>query len=130
MKNFYKKIKKSNYVFNNAPVQLQNYYNSLKGKDGVIVINDKEGESLLVPTELIGEFVVTVVTRDDIKTNGYDGDSMSDDDMHSFAEDFEDSLLDSGEFAAYVSDLAMNLGLDEVEEVEEEEDLDEIGEQD
>lgn len=127
MKNFYKKIKKSNYVFNNAPVQLQNYYNSLKGKDGVIVINDKEGESLLVPTELIGEFVVTVVTRDDIKTNGYDGDSMSDDDMHSFAEDFEDSLLDSGEFAAYVSDLAMNLGLDEVEE---EEDLDEIGEQD
>lgn len=127
MKNFYKKIKKSNYVFNNAPVQLQNYYNSLKGKDGVIVINDKEGESLLVPTELIGEFVVTVVTRDDIKTNGYDGDSMSDDDMHSFAEDFEASLLDSGEFAAYVSDLAMNRGLDEVEE---EEDLDEIGEQD
>ena len=102
--NYYLRINKSDYTLYD--------YNGLKKNNNVITANDEKGEYILVPSELIDVFVVTTISREDIKDAGYNAENLSDEDMHSFAEDFEASLLESGEYSAYVSDLARNLELD------------------
>lgn len=48
--NYYKRINRSENIFENAPIALQKSYEALKANDKVIVANDAEGEFLLVPT--------------------------------------------------------------------------------
>lgn len=106
MNKYYYRINKSDFTLYD--------YEGLKANPQVITANDENGEYILVPTEIIDVFIVTTITREDVRTAGYNPDNLSDADMHNLAEWFESSLLNSGDYSAYVSDLASNIGLDEI----------------
>jgi len=92
---YYKKIYKKSYEFNN--VALQHYTEMEQNKDAVKSF-DERGEFLLVPTELVGEFVVTTLSREDLEVIGADGEQISDNDMASIASEVEDGILEGAGF--------------------------------
>ena len=94
--NYYKRINRSENIFENAPIALQKSYEALKANDKVIVANDAEGEFLLVPTEMVDEFILTAVSRADVKSIGYDADKISDSDMQYIADNVADALIEYG----------------------------------
>ena len=94
MKNYYKRINKSDYE--GASIKAIEGYENLKSANGVIVSNDENGEFILVPTELIGEFIVTYLSREDIEKEGFDASVLSDEDMNDLADSLEDGILDDG----------------------------------
>ena len=56
---YYKRIEKKDYFYINAPIALEKSYETMKSKKGVIVSSDDNGEFLLVPTQMVDEFVPT-----------------------------------------------------------------------
>lgn len=93
---YYKRIEKRSHVFKNAPIAIVKGYETLKSKKGVIVSNDDNGEFLLVPTEMVDEFIAVVVSRADVKAIGYDADKLSDLDMQYIADNVADALIEYG----------------------------------
>ena len=94
--NYYKRINRNENVFENAPIALQKAYEELKANGKVIVANDAEGEFLLVPTEMVDEFISVAISRADAKAIGYDADKISDSDMQYIADNVADALIEYG----------------------------------
>lgn len=94
--NYYERFDKSDYEFENAPLALKRGYEELKDKKGVVISNDENGEFLLVPTEALNEFVITCLSREDIKVQGYNPDELTDKDMQYFADKMCDNFIEYG----------------------------------
>lgn len=96
---YYKRIEKIDYVFKNAPIALQNCYESIKNKEGVIVSSGNYGEFILVPTEMVGEFVPTTVSREDLSSQGFDNPfKLTDSQMQEIADKMGDIWTESGDY--------------------------------
>lgn len=117
---YYKRIEKKDYFFINAPIALEKSYETLKSKKGVIVSSDDNGEFLLVPTNLVGEFIPTAVSREDFKMQGFDVDSMTDEQVQEIADKMGENWTDCGDYWYIMDDLAIEMGFEKKEEEEEE----------
>lgn len=116
---YYKRIEKKDYFFINAPIALEKSYETLKSKKGVIVSSDDNGEFLLVPTNLVGEFIPTAVSREDFKMQGFDVDSMTDEQVQEIADKMGENWTDCGDYWYIMDDLAIEMGFEKKEEEEE-----------
>ena len=116
---YYKRIEKKDYFFINAPIALEKSYETLKSKKGVIVSSDDNGEFLLVPTNLVGEFIPTAVSREDFKMQGFDVDSMTDEQVQEIADKMGENWTDCGDYWYIMDDFAIEMGFEKKEEEEE-----------
>lgn len=116
---YYKRIEKKDYFYINAPIALEKSYETLKNKKGVIVSSDDNGEFLLAPTNLVGEFIPTAVSREDFKMQGFDADSMTDEQVQEIADKMGENWTDCGDYWYIMDDLAIEMGFEKKEEEEE-----------
>lgn len=115
--NYYKRINRSENIFENAPIALQKSYEALKAKDKVIVANDAEGEFLLIPTEMVDEFILTAISRADLKGRGFDADKLSDEDMQDIADNMADDYIEYGGYWEGLEDEAEKMGAKKVHRI-------------
>ena len=108
--NYYKRIEKREFFFENAPIAPQKSYENLKANNKVIVANDDCGEFLLVPTEMVDEFILTAISRADLKGRGFDADNLSDEDMQDIADNMADNYIEYGGYWESLEDEAANMG--------------------
>lgn len=128
MRRYYKRIDKSDFVFKNAPIALKRSYEALKTKEGAIVSNDENGEFILIPSEMLDEFIPTTISREDLKSQGFDADSMTDENVQDIADDMADLWIGCGDYWGQMDSCAENLGFEKSEcegEDEYEEEYDE-----
>ena len=112
--NYYKRIEKREFFFENAPIAPQKSYENLKANNKVIVANDDCGEFLLVPTEMIDEFILTAISRADLKGRGFDADKLSDEDMQDIADNMADDYIEYGGYWEGLDDEAEKMGAKKV----------------
>lgn len=112
---YYKRIEKKDYFFINAPIALEKSYETLKGKKGVIVSSDDNGEFLLVPSEMLDEFIPTTISREDLKSQGFDADSMTDENVQDIADDMAGLWIGCGDYWGQMDSCAENLGFEKSE---------------
>lgn len=112
--NYYKRIEKREFFFENAPIAPQKSYENLKANNKVIVANDDCGEFLLVPTEMVDEFVLTAISRADLKGRGFDADKLSDEDMQDIANNMADDYIEYGGYWEGLDDEAEKMGAKKV----------------
>ena len=117
---YYKRIEKRNNVFENAPIAIMKGYETLKSTKGVIVSNDDNGEFLLVPTEMVDEFIPTAVSRADLQTQGFDADSMTDEQVQEIADKMGEIWTGYGDYWYIMDDITIGMGFEKKEEEEEE----------
>lgn len=115
--NYYKRINRNENVFENAPIALQKSYEALKANSKVIVANDAEGEFLLVPTEMVDEFILTAISRADLKGRGFDADKLSDEDMQDIADNMADDYIEYGGYWEGLEDEAEKMGAKKVHRI-------------
>lgn len=108
--NYYKRIEKREFFFENAPIAPQKSYENLKANNKVIVANDDCGEFLLVPTEMIDEFILTAISRADLKGRGFDADKLSDEDMQNIADNMANNYTEYGGYWESLDEEAENMG--------------------
>lgn len=119
MRRYYKRIDKSDYIFKNAPIALKKSYDALKAKDGAIVSSDDKGEFILIPSEMLDEFVPTTISRADLKSQGFDADSMTDENVQDIADQMGDIWVGYGDYWYTMDDIAEGLGFEKNGEDEE-----------
>lgn len=112
--NYYKRIEKREFFFENAPIAPQKSYENLKANNKVIVANDDCGEFLLVPTEMVDEFILTAISRADLKGRGFDADKLSDEDMQDIADNMADDYIEYGGYWEGLEDEAEKMGAKKV----------------
>ena len=112
--NYYKRINRNEHIFENAPIALQKSYEVLKANGKVVVANDAEGEFLLVPTEMVDEFILTAISRADLKGRGFDADKLSDEDMQDIADNMADDYIEYGGYWEGLDDEAEKMGAKKV----------------
>lgn len=95
---YYKRIEKKDYFYINAPIALEKSYETLKNKKGVIVSSDDNGEFLLVPTEMIDEYIITSVSKQDIISKHYDPSQLTDSDMNNIASEMSEDYTEYGNY--------------------------------
>lgn len=115
--NYYKRINRNENIFENAPIALQKSYEALKANGKVIVANDAEGEFLLVPTEMVDEFILTAISRADLKGRGFDADKLSDEDMQDIADNMADDYIEYGGYWEGLEDEAEKMGAKKVHRI-------------
>ena len=115
--NYYKRIEKREFFFENAPIAPQKSYENLKANNKVIVANDDCGEFLLVPTEMMDEFILTAVSRADLKSRGFDADNLSDEDMQDIADNMADDYIEYGGYWEGLEDEAEKMGAKKVHRI-------------
>ena len=115
--NYYKRIEKREFFFENAPIAPQKSYESLKANNKVIVSNDECGEFLLVPTEMVDEFILTAISRADLKGRGFDADKLSDEDMQDIADNMADDYIEYGGYWEGLEDEAEKMGAKKVHRI-------------
>ena len=113
MSNYYKKIEKKDYYYKNAPVALKRSYDTTKAQKGVIVQGSGKNEFLLVPTNLVDEFVVTCLSRQDVRKEGFDADKLTDDEMAEIASNLGDSFVGDGGYWDLIDYECSQLGLEQ-----------------
>lgn len=114
---YYKKIEKGDYVFNNAPTALQNCYESMKNKEGVVVSNDENGgEFLLVPTSMVDEFVPTTISRQDLISQGFDPSCLTDEQVQEMANMMGNIWVECGDYWDAMDSCAEEFGLAKMDE--------------
>lgn len=121
MRRYYKRIDKSDYIFKNAPIALKKSYEALKAKDGAIVSSDDKGEFILIPSEMLDEFVPTTISREDLKAQGFDADSMTDENVQDIADEMAELWVGFGDYWEQMDACAEKLGFEKSEEDEEDE---------
>jgi hypothetical protein len=121
MRRYYKRIDKSDYIFKNAPIALKKSYEALKTKDGAIVSSDDKGEFILIPSEVLDEFVPTTISREDLKAQGFDADSMTDENVQDIADEMGELWVGFGDYWEQMDACAEKLGFEKSEEDEEDE---------
>jgi len=114
---YYKRINRNENIFENAPIALQKSYEALKANGKVIVANDAEGEFLLVPTEMVDEFILTAISRADLKGRGFDADKLSDEDMQDIADNMADDYIEYGGYWEGLEDEAEKMGAKKVHRI-------------
>lgn len=110
---YYKRIEKSEDWFYN--------YEELKNKDGVIVSNDNKGEFILVPTEMLGKFVPTTISRADLESRGFDPNALTDEQMQELADKMGSIWVGFDGYWEEMDECAQLFGLVQKEEGEGEE---------
>ena len=115
--NYYKRIEKREFFFENAPIAPQTSYESLKANNKVIVANDECGEFLLIPTEMVDEFILTAISRADLKGRGFDADNLSDEDMQNIADNMADDYIEYGGYWEGLENEAEKMGAKKVNRI-------------
>ena len=115
--NYYKRIEKREFFFENAPIAPQKSYEGLKANNKVIVANDECGEFLLVPTEMVDEFILTAISRADLKGRGFDADKLSDEDMQDIADNMADDYIEYGGYWEGLENEAEKMGAKKVHRI-------------
>lgn len=115
--NYYKRIEKREFFFENAPIAPQKSYENLKANKKVIVSQDEFGEFLLVPTEMVDEFILTAISRADLKGRGFDADKLSDEDMQDIADNMADDYIEYGGYWEGLEDEAEKMGAKKVHRI-------------
>jgi len=110
---YYKKVYKKWYETDEIAKQ---QYAEIENNEEVVKSSDKHGEFLLVPTELVDEFVVTTLSRDDFENVNANGKNLSNEEMREVANAIEDGILDSGAFWDALREQAEKMGLTNEEE--------------
>ena len=110
---YYKKIEKRDYAFKNAPIALEKVYDNLKSKKCVIVSSDDNGEFLLVPTPMVDEFIPTAISRQDIFSQGFDPNELTDDQMQEIADKMGEHWLE-GDYWEEMDSCAEEFGLSKI----------------
>lgn len=121
MRRYYKRIDKSDYIFKNAPIALKKSYEALKAMDGAIVSSDDNGEFVLIPSEMVDEFVPTTISRADLKSQGFDADSMTDENVQDIADEMADLWIGFSDYWYQMDACAEKLGFEKSEKDEEDE---------
>lgn len=106
---YYKRLNKS---YANGIVALEKHYEEMKSRIGVIVGNDEDGEFILYPSEMDGEFVVTYVSKNDINNDGFNADSVTDEQMRELANEIEDDVLENSNYWAILEGKCKEWGLE------------------
>ena len=105
---YYKRIKKKDYC-----------YETLKGKKGVIVSSDDNGEFLIVPTPMVDEFVPTTISRQDLITQGFDPSELTDEQIQEIAKKMGDLWVSFSDYWEEMDACAEEFGLTKKEEEDE-----------
>lgn len=114
MSKFYKRINKSEFA---GISRAEKSYEEMKTRVGVIVSTDEQGEFILVPTEMLGEYVISHVSRADVRSAGFDPSKATDDEMQELADALEDKLT-SDDYYEFIADYAFdNLNLPRIHHV-------------
>ena len=108
MKTYYKRVNKSD---NEGIERAMQGYEAMKAKKGVIVGNDEQGEFILYPTEMDGEFVITCLSREDFKTQGFNPAELTDSQMEEIADEMAESYVGYGDYWDSIDDYAKNNNL-------------------
>ena len=116
---YYKRIEKSNYVFENAPIAIAKGYETLKNTKGVIVSSDDNGEFLLVPTPIVDEFIPTAISRQDMISQGFDPSELTDEQMQEIANKMGDLWVGFSDYWEEMDSCAEEFGLTKNEEEED-----------
>lgn len=95
---YYKRLNRQDYHFINSPIALQASYDNLMNEKGVIISSDEKGEFILVPSNMVDEFVVTAVSRQDISSRGFNADELTDEQMEELASNLEESYIEYGNY--------------------------------
>lgn len=114
---YYKRINKSDYCYNNAPIALKNSYKKMKNTNGVVVSSDEKGEFILVPTNLVDEFVITALSRQDVSSRGFNADDLTDDDMAEIANAMEANYIEYGGYWDEIDSECLDRGMEQDESV-------------
>ena len=125
---YYKRIEKREYFYQNAPIAPQKSYNDLRGRKGVVVSNDENGEFLLVPTAMVDEYVPTTISREDLISRGFDPSKLTDKQMQEIADKMGDLWVGFSDYWDEMDSCAEEFGLtnDGDEEEDDDDDDDEI----
>lgn len=115
--NYYKRFNKNEHVGNGIEDKEYRQYKTL---NGAIVGNDEEGEFVLVKTESVGEFVITVLSRDDFRNQGYDPEELSDEEMQTMADEMAHNYIQDGDFFDEIDGFAAAYRLETYEDEDEE----------
>lgn len=116
---YYTRVNKSE---NEGIDQAMKNYEAMKTKNGVIVGNDEQGEFILYPTEMNGEFVITSLSREDFKTQGFNPESLTDDQMREIASEMADFYVGYGDFWDSVDGYAKDYELPFLDDEDEDDD--------
>ena len=119
MTTYYKRINRPYFEFSEKMLAR---YEELKAKEGVITSSDAEGEFLLYPMSMDGEFMCSCVTREDVMYRGYNPDKLSDADMECIADNMGEGFCDDGIYWDLLDNNLENLGVERIEDNEDEED--------
>jgi hypothetical protein len=124
---YYKKIEKREYFYKNAPIAPQKSYNDLRGRKGVVVSSDENGEFLLVPTAMVDEYVPTTISREDLISRGFDPSKLTDKQMQEIADKMGDLWVGFSDYWDEMDSCAEEFGLtnDGDDEDDDDEDDDE-----
>lgn len=116
---YYKRIEKRNNVFGNAPIAIVKGYETLKNTKGVIVSSDNNGEFLLVPTQMLDEFVPTTISKQDLISQGFDPSELTDEQMQEIADKMGDLWVGFSDYWEEMDACAEEFGLTKNEEEED-----------
>lgn len=114
---YYKRFNKNEHIDNGI---WDKEYRQYKTLDGAIVGNDAEGEFVLVKTESVDEFVITVLSRDDFRNQGYYPDDLSDEEMQTMADQMAHNYIQEGDFFDEIDGFAAAYQLETYESDDEE----------
>lgn len=121
---YYKKIEKREYFYKNAPIAPQKSYNDLRGRKGVVVSSDENGEFLLVPTAMVDEYVPTTFSRQDLISQGFDPSGLSDEQVQEIADKIGDLWVGFSDYWDEIDSCAEEFGLKKEGEDEDEDEND------
>ena len=116
---YYKKLYKKDYEYFTEALK---GYESAKENPNAIVGNDEHGEFVLVPTPVVGEFVVTCLSREDFRSEGFNPDNLSDEDMQTIADEMGDHFVEYGSYWEDIDDWAVQYGCEKTEDQDDPED--------
>ena len=117
MSNYYKRFNKSEHM---GFLPSEKAYEGYKAIEGSIVGSDKDGEYVLVRTEAIDEFIITALSRQDFRSEGYNPDTLSDEDMQGFADKMAEHYIDNGSYWDDIDGYGKALELEPYENEDEE----------
>lgn len=117
MAKYYKKITKNE--FKGIPAAEASYEN-LKKHEGAIVFcaDDKNEEFILIPTEAVDEFIITALSREDFRSQGFTNpETLSDETMQEIADAMAENFTSNGSYWDDIDEWAAMYGLnyDELE---------------
>ena len=117
MAKYYKKITKNE--FKGIPAAEASYEKLKQHKGAIVFCADNENEEfILIPTEAVDEFVITALSREDFRSQGFTNpETLSDETMQEIADAMAENFTSNGSYWDDIDEWAAKYGLnyDELE---------------